>query len=53
MQLKPVPIVDDISPEDFKRNYFSVPITCCNKKFCKAMVSLYKMELGLFQRNCW
>jgi hypothetical protein len=45
---KPVDVVDDISAEDFRKNYYYPMRPLVIKESCKKLASLPEMELGLF-----
>ncbi len=49
MQLKPVPVFDDISPEDFKRNYFSVSKPVVIKNLAKQWPAYTKWNWDYFK----
>jgi hypothetical protein len=46
MQLRTLPVVDTISPEDFKNEFYdkNLPVI----KDLSSMACIHKMELGLF-----
>jgi len=49
MQLKPVTVVDDILPEDFKRNYFSTNTPVVIKNFAKKWPAYSKWSWDYFK----
>jgi cupin-like protein len=49
MHLKPVPVVDDISPEDFKRTYFNNNTPVVIKNFSKQWLAYTKWNWDYFK----
>jgi len=49
MHLKPVPVVDGIAPEDFKRNYFNTNNPVVIKNFAKKWPAYTKWNWDYFK----